>query len=161
MDFQKDFKADFQDLEPVLKAAGQDKGALIAVLQKAQEIYGYLSNETLEYIARQMDIAVAKVLGVATFYAQFRNRPIGKNLVMLCQGTACHVTGSADVVEAVAAYLGVSEDDISEDGLFTFTNVACLGCCSLAPAMMIGEKVYGGLNEDKVIEVLEEIKNEE
>ena len=149
---------DFQALEPVLKMAGQDKGAIISVLQEAQEIYGYLSKETLEYIARQMDIAPAKVLGVATFYTQFRTRPIGKNLIMLCQGTACHVMGSGAMAEAVASYLGVSEDDISEDGLFTFTNVACLGCCSLAPAMMIGERVYGSLNETKVVEVLGGVK---
>ncbi|MDR2166582.1 MAG: NAD(P)H-dependent oxidoreductase subunit E [Clostridiales bacterium] len=152
---------DFQALEPALLAAGQDSGALIGVLQQAQEIYGYLPIEILEYIAERMEIAPAKVLGVTTFYAQFRTRPVGKNLVMLCQGTACHVTGSSAVAEAVGEFLGVAEDDMTEDGLFTYTNVACLGCCSLAPAMMVGDRVFGELTADKVVEILEEIKNEE
>ncbi|MCL2236067.1 MAG: NAD(P)H-dependent oxidoreductase subunit E [Defluviitaleaceae bacterium] len=147
-----------QQLDPALLSAGRDEGQLISVLQKAQEIFGYLPNEVIEYIGEGMGLSPAKVLGVATFYSLFRTKPIGKNLVMLCQGTACHVNGSGEIEEAVKAHLKVDEGEISADGLFTYNNVACLGCCSLAPAMMVGDRVYGGLCNKKVAKDLEGIK---
>ncbi|MCL2168779.1 MAG: NAD(P)H-dependent oxidoreductase subunit E [Defluviitaleaceae bacterium] len=152
---------DYKLLQPALARAGGDAGALIGVLQEAQEVFGYLPMEVLEYIASQMGLAVAKVLGVATFYAQFRTAPVGKHLIMLCQGTACHVNGSGRVEEIISEYLGICENEISSDGLFSYTNVACLGCCSLAPAMMIDEKVYGHLDSDKIKAIFEEIRANE
>ena len=149
---------DYKLLQPALDRAGGDAGALIAVLQDAQEVFGYLPMDVLTYIASQMGIPVAKVLGVATFYAQFRTAPVGKYLIMLCQGTACHVNGSGRVEEIISEYLGIAENEISSDGLFSYTNVACLGCCSLAPAMMIDEKVYGHLDSNKIKAIFEEIR---
>ena len=149
---------DLKALEPVLAAYGYDEGALIAVLQAAQDVYGYLPMEVLETIAKHMGTTVPKVLGVATFYTQFRTKPVGKNLILLCQGTACHVNNSVMVEEAIYEHLGIIEDEVTHDGLFSYSNVACLGCCSLAPAMMIGDKVFGNLDREKIMEILDEIK---
>jgi len=153
--------ADVSLIEPVLaKHAGSD-GSLITVLQKAQEIYGYLPNDLLAHISKRMDIKLSKVIGVVTFYAQFRTKPIGKHLILLCQGTACHVNGSAAVETAVKEYLNVGEGETTENGLFTYNNAACLGCCSLAPAMMIGENAYGDLTKEKAVKILKEIERRE
>jgi len=150
-------------LEPYLvqcESSGT-KGNLIAILQKTQEIYGYLPTEALIYISQRLGIKPSKIMGVVTFYTQFRTKPIGKHLILLCQGTACHVNGSPLIEDAIKNTLGVKEGDISENGLFTYTNVACIGCCSLAPVMMIGNKTYGGLTKDKTAKVLKDIEQEE
>ena len=116
----------------------------------------------LDYISEMTGIKPAKIYGVATFYAQFRLKPIGKNLIMLCQGTACHVNGSEIIEEAVCEYLEIKDGETTEDGLFTLNNVACLGCCSLAPVMMVknadGDETYGNLTKDSVKEILAEIR---
>jgi NADH-quinone oxidoreductase subunit E len=148
-------------LEPYLAEYAGTDGSLITVLQKAQEIYGYLPVDVLIHISRRLGIKPAKVMGVVTFYTQFRTKPVGKHLILLCQGTACHVNGSADIEDAVRGYLKVGEGEISEGGLFTYNNVACLGCCSLSPVMMIGEKTYGNLTKDKAVKILKAIEKEE
>ena len=136
--------------------------AVFHILQKAQDIYGYLSIDTINYISEATGIKPAKIYGVATFYAQFRLQPIGKYLIMLCQGTACHVNGSEIIEEAVCEYLGIKDGETTEDGIFTLNNVACLGCCSLAPVMMVksadGDETYGNLTKDKVPQILAEIR---
>jgi len=151
---------DFSKLNPCLEKYASTQGALITILQQAQEIYGWLSPELLEYIAEKTGISPAKVMGVATFYAQFRDKPVGKNLILLCQGTACHVNGSGEIERHIREYLGVGEGEITEDGLFSYNNVACLGCCSLSPVMMINGKAYGKLTGKSAVEVLEKIRNE-
>ncbi len=152
----------FKELAPVLDKYAKVPGSLITILQKAQEIYGYLSIDTINHISEATGIKPAKIYGVATFYAQFRLQPIGKHLIMLCQGTACHVNGSEMIEEAVCEYLGIQDGQTTEDGLFTLNNVACLGCCSLAPVMMIqsadGDETYGNLTKDSVVQILAEIK---
>ena len=148
-------------MDGVLEKYGAVEGALITVLQKAQEQYGYLSVELMAYIARRMGLKPAKVLGVATFYTQFRMNPIGKHLILLCQGTACHVNGSAAVEAALLETLGAAEGEITEDGLFTLTNVACLGCCSLSPVMMIDGDAYGELTPDKARKIISDIRAKE
>ena len=157
-----DHAADFTELAPVLEKYGKVPGSLITILQKAQDIYGYLSMDAINYISQATGIKPAKIYGVATFYAQFRLKPVGKYLIMLCKGTACHVNGADLVEEAVNEYLGIQDGETTEDGLFTLNNVACLGCCSLAPVMMIksadGDETYGNLTKDKVKEVLAEIQ---
>ena len=156
-------KIDPELLEPWLEKYGGPgaKRNLITILQIAQDIYGYLPVEIVELIARRFGIKPAKVMGVVTFYTQFRTKPIGKHLVLLCQGTACHVNGSPIIEGAVKEALGAGEGDISENGLFTYTNVACVGCCSLAPVIMIGEKTYGGLTKEKAVKVLKDIEHKE
>jgi NADH-quinone oxidoreductase subunit E len=137
---------------------------LIETLQKAQQAHGWLSRETLEKIANQTNTPIAKVMGVATFYAQFRLKPVGKYLILLCRGTACHVNGAAEIERAIADELGTIEGEVTPDGLFTYNNVACIGCCSLSPAMMVthsdsGEsKVYGKLSGKSAVEILRGLK---
>jgi len=145
-------------LEPCFEKYAKVDGSLIPVLQTAQDLYGYLPMDLLAYIAKRMGVKPAKVLGVVTFYTQFRTKPVGKHLILLCQGTACHVNGSGKIEEVIRECIGVNEGEISEDGLFTYNNVACLGCCSLSPAMMIGEKTYGVLDKNKTVKILEEIR---
>jgi len=152
---------DINLLEPALEKYAAIEGSLISVLQKAQDLYGYLPVDLLAYIARRMGIKPAKVMGVVSFYTQFRTKPIGKHLILLCQGTACHVNRSYEIEEAIKGHLAVSEGDISENGLFTYNNVACLGCCSLAPAMMIGARTYGNLTKDSTVKILQEIEKME
>ncbi len=148
-------------LSPVLEKYGKTEGSLITILQKAQDIYGYLPVPLLNYIALETGNKPAKVLGVATFYTQFRLEPVGKYLIMLCQGTACHVNGSAAIEEVICEELNIKEGETTEDGLFTLNNVACLGCCSLSPVMMINDETYGTLTPEKTREILASIKQKE
>lgn len=157
----KDPEIDPALLEPVLQEYVGVKGSLIAILQKAQGLYGYLPVDLLAYIAHRTGVKPAEVLGVVTFYTQFRTEPVGKHVILLCQGTACHVNGSAAIETAVLEELGVKEGEITPDGLFTLNNVACLGCCSLSPAMMIGEETYGNLTPQAAKRILRKIRKEE
>ena len=154
---------DFTLLAPTLEKYAAVPGSLITILQQAQEIYGYLSEEAILYISERTGILPAKIYGVATFYAQFRLQPVGKYLIMMCKGTACHVNGADRVEEAVEEYLGIRDGETTEDGIFTLNTVACLGCCCLAPVMMLkssdGEETYGNLTKDSVVKILDEIRN--
>lgn len=156
--------ADYTQLNLILDEYKDMQGNLIIILQKAQEIYGYLSRDVIRHISAVTGHTQAKIYGVATFYTQFRLAPIGKNLIMLCQGTACHVNGSQAIEEAITKELNIKDGETTEDGLFTLNNVACLGCCSLAPVMMVssadGEETYGNLTTDSVKEILRKIKAE-
>ena len=155
-------EADFKELKPVLDKYADVDGSLISILQKTQDIYGYLSLDVIDYISARTGIAPAKIFGVATFYTQFRLEAIGTYLIMLCQGTACHVNGSSMIEEAITEHLGITDGETTEDGIFTLNNVACLGCCSLAPVMMIkgpeGDETFGNLTKDKVRDALDSIK---
>jgi NADH-quinone oxidoreductase subunit E len=111
-------------------------------------------------VARELDISEASLYGVATFYAMFRFNPPGKYTIKLCRGTACHVQGSLLIAQEVVRHLGISEGDTTDDGLFTLQPVACLGCCGLAPVMMVEDKVYGRLTPDKAIQVLENYRKD-
>jgi len=147
-----------KNLDPILQKYDGIKGSLISILQEVQEIYNYLPMEALNYIAKATGIKPTKIYGVATFYTQFRLNPIGKYLILLCQGTACHVNGSKDIEEAIYEELDIRDGETTPDQLFTLNNVACLGCCSLSPVMMINGETYGELTVDKTKEIIREIK---
>jgi len=149
---------DYTELDKALETYGQIEGSLITILQNAQDIYGYLPREVIEHIARAMKLKNSKIYGVATFYTQFRFKPIGKYLILLCMGTACHVNGAKDIEEAICEELGIADGETTEDGLFTLNNVACVGCCSLSPVMMVNGETYGSLDSDKVRDVLAELR---
>ncbi len=152
---------DFSKLEPVLSKYKKTPGSLITILQKAQDIYGYLPKEAINYISQETGIKPAKIYGVVTFYTQFRLEPIGKYLIMLCQGTACHVNGAKMIEEAICEELEIQEGGTTKDGLFTLNNVACLGCCSLSPVMMINGETYGKLTKDSTKKILKDIRDKE
>jgi len=122
-----------------------EEGKLIPALQKVQELDGYISRERMEEIHRQSGAPLALIYGVATFYAQFRLSPVGKNIIRVCHGTACHVSGARGITEALEEELGVANGETTPDRHFTIQTVSCLGCCSLAPVIMINNDTYGNL----------------
>ena len=154
-------KSDFTLLADVLATYGNTPTNLITILQKAQDIYGYLPKDVMYHIAEKIGVAPAEIVGVATFYSQFRLTPIGKYLIMSCQGRACHVNGSERVTAAISEYLGIGNGETTADGLFTLENVACLGCCSLAPVIMINGEAYGNLTPDSAVAVIKGIQEKE
>lgn len=152
---------DLSLLNDVLETYGDVKGSLISILQKTQDIYGYIPIDAVYHIAERTGSTPAKVLGVATFYSQFRFQAVGKYLIMLCKGTACYVNGADRIADAVKEELGIGDNETTEDGLFSLSLVSCLGCCSLAPVMMINEDTYGSLTPDKVKKILRDIREKE
>lgn len=151
-------KIDLTLLDETLESYASVKGSLITILQHAQDIYGYLPEDVIKYISEKTEIPVAKIMGVATFYTQFRLKPVGKYLIMLCKGTACHVNNSDLIEKTINENLGISDGETTEDGLFSLKNVACLGCCSLSPVMMINGETYGSLTPDKTVAIINELK---
>lgn len=161
----KDLKAKFIDadvdltlLDDVLNKYKSIKGSLITILQHAQEIYGFLPLSVLEYVSSITGVKSAQIYGVATFYTQFRLKPVGENLIFLCKGTACHVNGADRIEEAIIEELNIHDGETTEDNLFTLNNVACLGCCSLSPVMMVNGETFGSLTAQKTKKILKEIK---
>ena len=165
----------FSQLDHILTEYSGVKGSLVTILQKAQEIYGYLPQDVIKHIAEATGIKPAKVFGVVTFYTQFRLEPVGKYLIQLCQGTACHVEGSGSIEKEILSLLPDTSQTAQEDeaaarqegeaspaaGLFTLHNVACLGCCSLAPVMTINGETHGMLTPEKARQVLQDIIDQE
>lgn len=149
--------SDLSLMDEVLDTYAETKGSLITILQKAQEIYGYLPMDVIRLISDRTGVKPAKIMGVATFYTQFRLQPVGKYLIMLCKGTACHVNGSDLIEKTVTETLGIKDGETTPDGLFTLKNVACLGCCSLSPVMMINDETYGRLTPQKTKEILAQL----
>jgi len=149
-----------QVLQNIIESFRGKKGITISLLSKIQDTFGYLPQEAMSKVARELDISEASLYGVATFYAMFRFNPPGKYTIKLCRGTACHVQGSLLIAQEVVRHLGISEGDTTDDGLFTLQPVACLGCCGLAPVMMVEDKVYGRLTPDKAIQVLENYRKD-
>ena len=145
--------------ETLAKYAGV-KGSLISILQKTQEIYGYIPVDAVYYISARTGDAPARIMGVATFYSQFRFQAVGKYLIMLCKGTACYVNGAARRADAICDELGIRNGETTADGLFSLSLVSCLGCCSLAPVMMINDQTYGSLTPDKARKIIRELKKE-
>ncbi|WP_177918177.1 NADH-quinone oxidoreductase subunit NuoE [uncultured Eubacterium sp.] len=145
-------------IDGVLSEYASVPGSLITVLQKTQDIYGYLPKEAIEKISAQMNIPTSEIMGVGTFYTQFRFQPVGKYLIMLCQGTACHVNSSELILETIKDELHIDDGETTEDGLFSLKCVACLGCCSLSPVMMINDNTYGSLTPDKTKQILRELR---
>jgi len=147
---------DLLKMEPILeKFRGQD-GALIPVLQEAQSIYGYLPEEVLARISRELKIPLSRIYGVVTFYAQFYLTPRGRHTVRVCRGTACHVRGGKNVLKAVQQFLGIEESETTADFKFTFETVACLGACALSPVLLVDKTYYGKLTPAKVEKVLKQ-----
>ncbi|MBU2650565.1 MAG: NADH-quinone oxidoreductase subunit NuoE [Bacteroidetes bacterium] len=134
------------------------KGNMIPLLQGTQSIYGYIPREAFEKLAAETGLELSDMYGVATFYAQFRLNPVGKHIIKVCHGTACHVQNAKAVTDSLKEALKVSDGETTEDGLFTLESVACLGCCSLAPVMMIGEETYGKLTGTEAVKIIKNIK---
>lgn len=150
-----------EDKLSFIETYDRSPSSLIPLLQKTQEVFGYLPREALEKIADYLGVPVTRVLGVATFYAQFRFEPLGKYVIKVCHGTACHVNGAENIAQALREETGIDEGQTTPDGLITVERVACLGCCSLAPVIMINDKVYGKLTGEAVRKLIRKLKKGE
>jgi len=134
---------------------------LIAVLHKAQELYGYLPQDVMDQVAEKMQIPTAHIWGVATFYHYFNLKPVGKNIVSVCMGTACYVKGADKVLEALKRELGIQVGETTEDKLFTLQEARCLGACGIAPVIMINDKIYGELDAKKTVDLINQYRKAE
>lgn len=157
-----DKQAVLQRVEEIVDGYGCRRENLIAIMQDIQSEYKYLSTESLELVADKLGIGVAKVYSVATFYENFSLEAKGKYIVKVCCGTACHVRKSQPIYDALHEYLGLTgKRKTSEDQLFTLETVACLGACSLAPAMTVNDEVHAKMTPESAIALLEEIRTKE
>lgn len=152
---------DLAPLDRILEQYGSQQGAVIPILQHVQAAYGYLPKEILAVISRRTGIPVSRLLGVATFYAQFRLTRRGKHLIRVCDGTACHVRGAPKNVEAIQDAFGLGDADTSPDYKYTLEIVYCIGSCGLAPVAVVDDKVFGRLEADELVERLREVDAKE
>lgn len=152
---------DLSLMDDILKKYQGHKGATIPVLQQIQGIYGYLPKPALIKASKILGIQLSDMYGVATFYAQFRLNPVGKHIIKVCHGTACHVQNANAITEALEESLEIKDGETTIDGLFTLESVACLGCCSLAPVMMIGSDTFGKLTGSATVKIIKEMKLKE
>ena len=139
-----------EDLQVILSEFDGKQEEIIPILQKVQDAYSYLPEDSMQQIARFVHVPQSRVYGVATFYAQFRFTPTGKNIVSICRGTACHVRGAPAILEETTAVLGLDGEGTTEDMEYTVETVACIGCCALAPCVTVNEEVHGNLSKKKV-----------
>ncbi len=137
-----------------------DPSVLIPLLQDIQEIYGYLPEEELVRVAKHTHLPLSRVYGVATFYNQFRLKPLGRHVIRVCRGTACHVKGSFDLLTTLENELGIKAGDTTRDRKFTLETVACIGACSIAPVITIDGEFYGGLTVKSLQKLLAKFKDE-
>lgn len=149
-------------VDQIIDSYGCQRHHLIAIMQDIQAEYKYLSPEVLERIAEKLDVGVAKVYSVATFYENFSLEAKGRHIIKVCAGTACHVRKSGPIYDAIYEYLGLSgKRRTSDDGMFTLETVACLGACGLAPVMTVDGEVHAKMSPTSALELLERIRKEE
>jgi len=153
-----DSKVNLGLLIPLIEKYKAKKGNMIPLLQGTQNLYGYIPEEAFYMISEYTGLNINEMYGVATFYAQFRLKPAGKIIIKVCHGTACHVQNANMISDAIEEALEIKDGETTRDGLFTLESVACLGCCSLAPVMMIGGDSFGKLTGKSAVQVIKEIK---
>ncbi|MDR1664261.1 MAG: NAD(P)H-dependent oxidoreductase subunit E [Clostridiales bacterium] len=157
-----EFGTKFELVCAVLDKYGRNPHRLIAILQEIQAAYSYLPEDVMTYVATALGISPGTVFGAATFYSHFTLEPKGKYVIKVCDGTACHVKKSADIIKTMRETLGLSESKkTSDDMLFTLETVACLGACGLAPVVVVNEEVYGAMNKEKTVALIQKIRGEE
>jgi NADH:ubiquinone oxidoreductase subunit E len=151
-----------EKLDAIIEKCGKGKEAAIPLLQAVQDEVGYVPREAMDYMVEHTNIDAVQLYGVVTFYTQFRLNPVGRHIIKVCHGTACHVAGADAITGAVRDELKLSGDiDTTEDLAFTVEDVACLGCCSLAPVVMIDDISHGKLTPDSVRKVIREYQKKD
>ena len=154
-------ETDLSRLDPLIAKYKGKKGNLIPLLQGTQNMFGYLPDVAFEKISRETGLELSDMYGVASFYAQFRLKPVGKIIIKICHGTACHVQNANTISDSLEESLKIKDGETTEDGLFTLESVACLGCCSLAPVMMVGENTFGKLTGTEAVRIVKNIRMSE
>lgn len=147
------------EIDKILEKFSKTPGSLIMILHAIQEKFGFLPKEVLELVSEKLKVPLNEIYGIATFYSYFRLEPQGKHVIRLCMGTACYVKGAGDLLITLEQ-MGLKEGKVSEDGYYSLDLVRCIGACSMAPALMIDEEVYGKLTPNKVKKLLEDFKKE-
>ena len=155
-----DIPDNFQKLQQVIDEYKDRPGSLIPIMQKAQDIFGYLPMKVQQYIADGLNVPLQNIYGISTFYAQFTLEPKGEHSIGLCMGTACYVRGAQLVLDKVQEQLGITIGETTKDRKFTLVATRCLGCCGLAPVMMIDDDVYGRLTPDRIPEILKKYQQQ-
>ena len=144
----------FKELDEFIESLNCDEKELIAILHRAQNIFGYLPMVVQTHIAKKIHVSVSKVYGVVTFYSYFTMEPKGQYIISVCMGTACFVRGSNKILERVEEILGIKNGETTSDGKFTITTLRCVGACGLAPVMQINDKTYGNITPEDVESIL-------
>ena len=142
------------DIEKIVSEKGNEKNAVIPILQAIQGKYNFLPEEALKRICEITDITPSEIIGVASFYSQFRFEPVGKHIIKVCVGTACHVKGAERITATFESELGIKRGTTTKDMLFTLEAVRCIGCCGLAPVLKVGEEIHGLMSKGRVPELL-------
>ncbi|PKP18715.1 MAG: NADH-quinone oxidoreductase subunit NuoE [Bacteroidetes bacterium HGW-Bacteroidetes-21] len=154
-------EVDLSQITSLIQKYKTKKGNIIPLLQGTQNLYGFVPRKAFLKISEEANIPLNDLYGVATFYAQFRLNPVGKHIVKVCHGTACHVQNATAISIALEEALNIKDGETTPDNLFTLESVACLGCCSLAPVMMIGDDTFGKLSGKSAVNIIKEIKMKE
>ncbi len=149
---------DFSKLEAILASHPPVSASLIPVLQGVEEEFGYVSEEASRYVARKLQISPSKVYGILTFYAQFHLQPTGRNMLRVCCGTACHVQGADRLLNTIRDKLQINHSLTTSDNKFTLQEVRCVGCCSLAPVLMVNDDVHGKVTTDNLEDILNNVE---
>ncbi|HEX74497.1 MAG TPA: NAD(P)H-dependent oxidoreductase subunit E [Dehalococcoidia bacterium] len=148
---------DLSLLDPVLEKYQFEEGALIPILQETQQVYGYLPEEVLVHLSREVRVPLSQIYAVVTFYSQFYLTPRGRNIIRVCRGTACYVRGGRSVLRTVEGFLGIREGNTTADYKFTLETVACLGACAMGPVVVINGKYFGKMTSTRAKIVLKAI----
>jgi NADH-quinone oxidoreductase subunit E len=146
------------EIKKIIQKFDYNKGSLISILQKVQSKFGYLSKEAISIVADELNISEHEIYGVATFYTQFKFIKPGDHQVKVCLGTACHVRGGHGLMETVERHLEIKHGEKTKDSQFSLERVACMGCCALAPVMVVDEDIYGKVTSTKVNKILNQYK---
>ncbi|MCK4433391.1 MAG: NADH-quinone oxidoreductase subunit NuoE [Methanomicrobia archaeon] len=154
-------KVEPSDIKKIIQQYRKKEGILISLLQDIQAIYGYVPEESIELISKELSIYPVEIYGILTFYTQFYLTPRGRHTIKVCQGTACHVMGGKEILDYLSDKLGISEDETTEDGMFSLERVACLGCCGMAPVVVIDNDFYGRCTIQKIDALVKEYRSEE
>lgn len=154
-----DEPVDLNLLDELLDKYAGKKGSMISLLQGTQEMYGYIPKSAISKISQKANLSESDIFGVVTFYSQFRIHPVGKYIIKVCHGTACHVQNAPDITHALMTELGVEDGHTTDDRLFTLESVSCLGCCGLAPVITVNEDVHGKLKRSDIPKIVKQYKS--
>lgn len=144
--------------DALINAVGSAPEMAIPLLQAVQNEFRYIPGEVIEHIAATTKMTETALYGVATFYSQFRLKPVGETIIRVCHGTACHVAGAQGITEALEQRLGIQDGETTADFKYTLESVACLGCCSLAPVVAVNDNIYGGLDRKSVVKLIDDVE---
>ena len=145
-------------LKEAIALRKNQKGALMPILQAAQDIYGYMPRQAMELVAKEMNVSLSEIYGIVTFYSQFHLKPKGQYKIQICLGTACYVKGAGKILEGFEKELGIKDGECTPDGKYSIDALRCVGACGLAPVMSINDDVYGKVTEERIPEILSNYK---